>query len=171
MDVTREHPEYEKSREVWQQYRDLYAGGEQFKANATQYLIQRQREAAPVYYERLSRVFYENYIGSIVDWYTATLFRREPVITFEGAEGARSDRRAARVPADARTAGVPRSDRPAAHAGAGGSVRQRHRAGRVAAPDRVAPRVAALRGALGPPLARRRPLRRLERLRARLRSP
>ena len=89
MDITREHPEYERSREVWQQYRDLYAGGEQFKANATRYLIQRQREGAPVYYERLSRVFYENYIGSIVDWYTATLFRREPVITFEGAEGGR----------------------------------------------------------------------------------
>jgi hypothetical protein len=37
-----------------------------------------------VYSERLSRVFYQNYIGSIVDWYSATLFRREPVLTFEG---------------------------------------------------------------------------------------
>ncbi len=34
--------------------------------------------------ERLSRSFYENYVGSIVDWYTATLFRREPVLHFEG---------------------------------------------------------------------------------------
>ena len=32
------------------------------------------------------RVFYENYIGSIVDWYAATLFRREPVLTFDGHE-------------------------------------------------------------------------------------
>ncbi|HEY2018927.1 MAG TPA: hypothetical protein VGH38_35725, partial [Bryobacteraceae bacterium] len=39
-----------------------------------------------VYQERLSRVFYENYIGSIVDWYAATLIRREPVVLFEGAD-------------------------------------------------------------------------------------
>jgi hypothetical protein len=32
----------------------------------------------------LSRSFYENYVGSIVDWYTATLFRREPILNFEG---------------------------------------------------------------------------------------
>ena len=31
-------------------------------------------------------MFYENYVGSIVDWYAATLFRREPVLTFEGNE-------------------------------------------------------------------------------------
>jgi hypothetical protein len=62
----------------------LYAGGEQFKRNAAEYLIRRQREPGEVYSERLSRVFYENYVGSIVDWYAATLFRREPVITFEG---------------------------------------------------------------------------------------
>jgi hypothetical protein len=37
-----------------------------------------------VYQERLNRAFYENYIGSIVDWYAATLFRREPVISIEG---------------------------------------------------------------------------------------
>ena len=46
----------------------------------------RQREPGDVYAERLSRVFYENYIGSIVDWYAATLFRREPVLMFEGDE-------------------------------------------------------------------------------------
>ncbi len=37
-----------------------------------------------MYAERLSRCFYENYVGSIVDWYAATLFRREPHLTFEG---------------------------------------------------------------------------------------
>ena len=69
---------------MWRRYRDLYVGGEQFRANATEYLMRRQREPGEVYPERLSRVFYENYIGSIVDWYAATLFRREPVMTFEG---------------------------------------------------------------------------------------
>ncbi len=83
-DIDREHPDYKSQRQVWQKYRDLYVGGEQFKANAGRYLISRQREPGDVYQERLSRVFYENYVGSIVDWYAATLFRREPVMEFEG---------------------------------------------------------------------------------------
>ena len=69
---------------MWRMYRDLYAGGEQIKANAGEYLVRRSKEPTEVYAERLSRVFYENYAGSIIDWYTATLFRREPVLTFEG---------------------------------------------------------------------------------------
>ena len=69
---------------MWSRYRDLYVGGEQFIANADRYLVRRQKEPGDVYAERLSRSFYENYVGSIVDWYTATLFRREPVLTLEG---------------------------------------------------------------------------------------
>jgi hypothetical protein len=38
LDVNIEHPEYSAKRGMWRQYRDLYAGGEQFKANADQYL-------------------------------------------------------------------------------------------------------------------------------------
>ena len=83
-DIDQEHPEYSARRRVWQQYRDLYVGGEQFKGRADRYLVRRQKEPLDVYAERLSRSFYENYVGSIVDWYTATLFRREPVLTFEG---------------------------------------------------------------------------------------
>ena len=81
-DIDQEHPDYTARKATWSKYRDLYVGGEQFKANASQYLIRRGREPGDVYAERLGRVFYENYIGSIVDWYAATLFRREPVITF-----------------------------------------------------------------------------------------
>jgi hypothetical protein len=83
-DVDREHPEYVAYKRVWKKYRDLYVGGEQFRNAAQEYLIRRQREPAAVYSERVLRVFYENYIGSIVDWYGATLFRREPVLTFDG---------------------------------------------------------------------------------------
>ncbi|HYL37182.1 MAG TPA: hypothetical protein VEV17_14795 [Bryobacteraceae bacterium] len=83
-DINQEHPEYAARRAIWHQYRDLYVGGERFKAHADRYLIRRQKEPLDVYAERLSRTFYENYVGSIVDWYTATLFRREPVLTFEG---------------------------------------------------------------------------------------
>lgn len=79
-----EHPEFAAQRAIWKKYRDLYVGGEQLRQNAGDYLIRRQKETASVYAERLNRVFYENYIGSIVDWYVATLFRREPVIVLEG---------------------------------------------------------------------------------------
>ena len=82
--VNRVHPEHAAKRAMWQMYRDLYAGGEQLKGNAAAYLAQRQKEPADVYLERLSRVFYENYVGSIIDWYAATLFRREPVLILDG---------------------------------------------------------------------------------------
>ena len=82
--IDREHPEYVANRAMWSKYRDLYAGGEQMRRNASEYLVRRSKEPADVYLERLSRVFYENYVGSIIDWYAATLMRREPVILLEG---------------------------------------------------------------------------------------
>ena len=85
-DIDREHPHYLLRKQVWRQYRDLYAGGEQLRLHAQHYLVRRQREPGDVYAERLSRVFYENYIGSIVDWYASTLFRTEPTLTFDGQE-------------------------------------------------------------------------------------
>ncbi len=82
--LDKEHPEYSARKAMWQLYRDLYVGGEQLKQRAGAYLVRRQKEPLAVYQERLARVFYENYIGSIIDWYAATVFRREPVLTFEG---------------------------------------------------------------------------------------
>ena len=84
--IDSEHPEYRGKKALLKEYRDLYTGGEQIRGNATDYLIRRQKEPAEVYQERLSRVFYENYIGSIIDWYVATLFRREPVVLTEGSD-------------------------------------------------------------------------------------
>lgn len=82
--IDQKHPDYAARRPMWQRYRDMYVGGEQIKNNASEYLSRRQMEPADVYSERLARVFYENYIGSIIDWYAATLFRREPVLHLEG---------------------------------------------------------------------------------------
>lgn len=82
--INREHPEYAIRKSVWQRCKDLYAGGEQFRQSADQYLVRRHKEPQDVYAERLNRVFYENYIGSIIDWYGATLMRREPILTCEG---------------------------------------------------------------------------------------
>lgn len=89
--ISVEHPEYHARSIMWRKYRDLYAGGEQLKANASEYLTPRQKEPADIYGERLSKVFYENYVGSIIDWYAATLFRREPVLQLEGEDAAGRD--------------------------------------------------------------------------------
>jgi hypothetical protein len=83
-DINLEHPQYVARKQTWKRYRDLYFGGEHFKNSAGAYLIQRQREPRDVYGERLARAFYENYVGSIVDWYASTVFRREPMLTFDG---------------------------------------------------------------------------------------
>ena len=82
--IDREHPDYAGHKTMWKRYRDLYSGGEQFRERASEYLARRHKEPNQIYGERLSRVFYENYIGSIVDWYAATLMHRAPNITFEG---------------------------------------------------------------------------------------
>ncbi|MBV9301376.1 MAG: hypothetical protein JOY62_18710 [Acidobacteriaceae bacterium] len=87
-DIDREHPDYKRHKLMWRSYRDLYAGGQQFKYRAAEYLLRRQKEPLDVYSERLQRVFYENYIGSIVDWYSATLFRRAPSLQFYGGNEA-----------------------------------------------------------------------------------
>ena len=82
--IDKEHSEHALHTAIWTTYRDLYAGGHQFVHRASRYLLRRQKEALDVYNERLLRVFYENHIGSIVDWYASTLFRREPSLNFEG---------------------------------------------------------------------------------------
>jgi hypothetical protein len=89
--INREHPEYVARKGMWRQYKDLYAGGEQFRLSASDYLMRRHKEPGPIYQERLSRVFYQNYIGSIIDWYAATLMHREPVLMFEGNDAAAKD--------------------------------------------------------------------------------
>jgi hypothetical protein len=84
IEIDREHPEYRRNRHTLQMYRDLYTGGQQFKHKAAEYLLRRQKEPLDVYSERLQRAFYQNYVGSIVDWYVATLFRRAPSLQFDG---------------------------------------------------------------------------------------
>ena len=84
LNINIEHPDYVRAKPLRNKYRHLYTGGEQFREHAAEYLVRRSKEPNEVYAERLSRVFYENYVGSIIDWYAATLMRREPVITYDG---------------------------------------------------------------------------------------
>ncbi len=84
-EIDREHPDFKRKRHIWRTYRDLYTGGHAFKSRAADYLLRRQKEPLDIYSERLDRVFFQNYVGSIVDWYAATLFRRQPSLQMEGA--------------------------------------------------------------------------------------
>lgn len=86
MDIMKEHDDYTKSLRSWKTARCLYYGGDTLKDNAEHYLARRQKEPIEVYRERLAASYYENYIGSIIDWYLASLFRREPVILLEKCE-------------------------------------------------------------------------------------
>jgi hypothetical protein len=89
--INREHPEYTARKATWRRYKDLYLGGEQLRAHAAEYLLRRHKEPGEVYQERLNRVFYQNYIGSIVDWYAATLMHREPALMLEGTDAGAKD--------------------------------------------------------------------------------
>ncbi len=82
-DAIQMHPDYKGWKGSMEMYRDLYSGGALMKAKASTYLYRRHREPAEIYQERVSRAFYENYLGSIIDWYASTLFRREPILTVE----------------------------------------------------------------------------------------
>ena len=82
--IDQEHPDYRRLAPTWAMYRDLYVGGQQFKAHAANYLTRRQKEPLEVFGERVTRAFYENYIGSIIDWYSSTLFHCEPSLHYDG---------------------------------------------------------------------------------------
>ncbi len=90
-----EHSRYRDRKEMWSRYWDFYVGGEQLRRSGARYLIRRQKEPNDVYAERLTRVFYENYLGSCIDWYAAALFRSQPGLIFEspdlGAKGFYAD--------------------------------------------------------------------------------
>ena len=86
--INREHPEYVAQKAMWRRYKDLYAGGEQLRQQAAEYLVRRNKEPNEIYLERLNRVFYQNYVGSIIDWYAATLMHREPALQVDGSDGA-----------------------------------------------------------------------------------
>ena len=89
-EINQEHPDFQRKRHMWRTYRDLYAGGQEFHDRASDYLLRRQKEPLDVYSERLQKVFYQNYAGSIIDWFGSTLFRRQPSLQL--ADGLTSGR-------------------------------------------------------------------------------
>jgi len=86
--INREHPDYIARRTMWRRYQDLYAGGEELRQHTAEYLVRRVKEPNDIYMERLNRAFYQNYIGSIIDWYAATLMHRAPLVMIDGNDAA-----------------------------------------------------------------------------------
>lgn len=84
-EITKPHKDYTAWLPTLTMYEHLYSGGAIFKSHASKYLYRRHREPNEVYQERLNRSYYENHIGSIIDWYASTLFHREPIITAEAS--------------------------------------------------------------------------------------
>lgn len=82
--ILTERTEYQREEPARLRYRDLYSGGEAFLSRVSDYLPRRYSEPEEIYRERLERAYYENYAGSIIDWYATTLFRREPLLIYEG---------------------------------------------------------------------------------------
>src|SRR5690606_27728341 len=62
---------------------DLYVGGFQILENAREYIKRQVGENDERYKERLSHAEYVNYLGMVVDAYTANLFAQEPTVTSE----------------------------------------------------------------------------------------
>lgn len=57
-----------------QKWSDLYAGGDQFLANAQRYLIKRPKEEPEDYGVRCRRAFYIPYVSAVIEFFAANLF-------------------------------------------------------------------------------------------------
>ena len=44
LNIDREHPEYVAKKAMWNKYGDLYAGGEEIREHAIDYLLRRHKE-------------------------------------------------------------------------------------------------------------------------------
>lgn len=74
------HPEHARNRETWEHVELLKCSGAHLKANADRFLVKRTKEPNDVYQERLSLFVDDGILGSIIGWYVAKLFRKDPAI-------------------------------------------------------------------------------------------
>lgn len=81
--LEKEHPSYVKAAPRYKRWRDLYVGGESVEKG--EYLVQHPYETEKQFKIRKDRAAYRNYAAPIVDVFTASLWRAEPVREFEGS--------------------------------------------------------------------------------------
>lgn len=74
-------------REIWQQFDDLYRGGQGFRKRLNRYLPQNDMEPAALYKKRLGRAHYINYSGPIGQFFAGMLFS-SPFVTASDPEEA-----------------------------------------------------------------------------------
>lgn len=75
-----QHPEYVMYSDMMRSIELLSASGGQLKAHADRFLVKRTKEPHDVYQERVSLFVDDGMLGSILGWYAAKLFRRDPSI-------------------------------------------------------------------------------------------
>ena len=93
--LKQKNPEYRP--ELWRKLDDLYVGGFQILDRAAAYIPKQIDESPERYEERLQHAEYINYLGMVVDSYTANLFAQEPVVTTDRVDGGRGGAAAAHV--------------------------------------------------------------------------
>jgi hypothetical protein len=78
-----QHADYTTYIDAWNQLELLHAGGVRLKNQAQMFLMRRPKEMVDVYMERGKRFVYQDILGTIVGWYVAKLYEREPRIDIE----------------------------------------------------------------------------------------
>lgn len=79
--LQRTHPDAQLA--AAQRHRDLFEGGEAFRARIADYLPKNEQEPDVVYKRRCARAHYLNYCARIVRWFAAALFGCPPVYRSE----------------------------------------------------------------------------------------
>ena len=100
--LDQKHPEWTLNKEAWDACETLYRGGVLIRQQASKFLRKRPKELPDVYAFRCSMFSYENILGSGIDYYLASVFRKQPEIDFKlrGPDGLLYD--VTDIPDDAR---------------------------------------------------------------------
>ena len=85
--INQHHPEYSAEREVWERYADLYIGGETLPEECDEVPGSAEAKSRGTSTRNVwQRVFYENYAGSIFDWYRRRCSGGNRMISLEGSD-------------------------------------------------------------------------------------
>lgn len=79
--LDREHEHYQACSSTWKQLETLCCGGYRVKREVSSLLMKRPKERTEIFVERGNRLCYQDILGTIVGWYGAKLFQREPQVT------------------------------------------------------------------------------------------
>lgn len=79
-DISRRHEEHKRWSDCLETVEFLYCGGGILEANASKVVAKRPKEVEDVYQARLRLFNYQNIIGTVIGWWEAALFAKEPAV-------------------------------------------------------------------------------------------